>query len=33
MNVNLPDQRNDEFHKVWEENFNLPKARCAAVKV
>lgn len=25
MNVDLPDQRNEEFHKVWEDNFNLPK--------
>jgi len=25
MMVDLPDQRNDEFHKVWDENFNLPK--------
>jgi len=25
MMVDLPDMRNDEFHKVWDENFNLPK--------
>lgn len=25
MMVDLPDQRNEEFHKVWDDNFNLPQ--------